>query len=170
MERLLNIIHYCFYLIDLKLHYLFNYINPFRLLYKIPFIKRRDERLGVSRDEILNNTYTDKNFGISIFVSGGILIALIFLLLFTISNIVIKILEIDLTFNKPVFIALGVLSYLLCFIFVFKKDKYLEYFKDFKKWTKIETKKNILLSILFVLIVISLFFIVLLGTGAPSHG
>lgn len=162
MERLLNIIHYCFYLIDIKLHFLSNYINPFRLLYKIPFIKKRDERLGISRDEVLNNTFTNKEFGISIFVSGGVLIALIFLLLFSISNIIIKLLEIDYTFNKSVFIALGIFSFLVCYIFVFRKDKYLVYFEEFEKCSKKEIRKNVLLSILFVLIMIALFFIIIL--------
>ena len=162
MEKLLNIIHYCFYLIDIKLHFLSNYINPFRLLYRIPFIKKRDERLGVNRDEILNNTFTNKDFGISIFISGGVLVTVIFLLLFSFSNITIRLLNFNYVFDKPVFIALGILSFLLCFIFVFRKDRYLKYFQKFEKWEKSEKRRNIIISILFVVVIILLFFLSIL--------
>ena len=159
MEKLFNIIHYCYYLIDSKIHLLSNYINPFRLLYKIPYLKRRDERLGVSRDEVLNNAFSNKEFGISIIVSGGVLIAFVFLLLFSILNYSISLLNIDFILTKPIFVSIGIISFLLCYVFVFRKDKYLKYFKEFNMWAKAKKRRNIIISVAITIMIIILFFL-----------
>ena len=54
-----------------KLHLLSNKINPFRLIHKLPFQKRRYQELGIDIDEEINKAFENKEFGlnmISIFI------------------------------------------------------------------------------------------------------
>ena len=159
MEKIVNKIHFCFYLIDTKLHSISNSFNPFRLLYKIPYIKKRDKKLGITRDEVLNNTFTDKQFGISIMVSGGVLIAFVFLLLFSIINYSIKLFSLDFILNKEIFISISILSFLICYFLVFRNDKYLKYFKEFKRWNETKKRRNVIKSVIVSLLLIIIFFI-----------
>ncbi len=43
IELWLNIVHYCIYKVDYRLHMLSNKLNPFLLLGKIPAVKKKYE-------------------------------------------------------------------------------------------------------------------------------
>jgi len=73
VETYLNIMHFCFYKGHYKLHLLANKINPFLLIHKLPFQKRRYEEMGIDIYKEIDRSFGDKRFGISITAAGGIL-------------------------------------------------------------------------------------------------
>lgn len=159
LEKLFNIVHYCIYLIDRKLHFWSNYINPFRLLLKIPYLKKRDEKLGVNRDEIFNEAWTNKESGIGIYISGGFLSCLVFFTIFSLVKYSATIADLEVEISKPLLISLGIISYLLCYILVFRNDKYLKYFDDFDKWNTTQRRINVAVSTIFIITILALFFL-----------
>jgi len=56
------------------------------------------------------------------------------------------------------FIIFSILSYLICEILVFKKDKYLTYFDEFEKWPRKTKRRNVLLSFGYLVGVVIFFF------------
>jgi hypothetical protein len=147
---------------DYKLHLLSNKINPFLLLFKLPFIKRQADKKGIDLIEVVNNTFGNKNFGLSTMISGGGIIGIVFLLLMSLSKILIELLNFNIGLNNYFFITLGLISIALCYYLVFQKDKYLDYFTEYEKWTRKEIKKYVWISFGFIIGVISLFFMSLL--------
>lgn len=73
IESYLNIVHYCLYKAEYRLHLLSNKVNPFWLLAKIPFIKKRHEKMGVDIHQEINKAWGDKSFGLSTVAAGGFL-------------------------------------------------------------------------------------------------
>ncbi|TJZ53595.1 hypothetical protein FAZ15_16300 [Sphingobacterium olei] len=152
IENYLNIIHYCLYKAEYRLHFLFNKINPAWLLMKIPFIKRRYEKMGVTRQSINrdnNNLWGDKRFGLSTVAAGGFLWGGLGLFFFS----VLMMLKVAISTVLIVGCALG--AGLICYAFVFRQDKYIKYFDKYEKWSKQEKRKYGWLtvgSILFVLL------------------
>lgn len=160
MEKILNIYHYCLYLTRYRLHLLVNRVNLFRLIHKLPMQKRKYEELGINIDKEVERAFSDKKFGLSILVSGGLLIAFIFLFIFSLLNYGISLINIDFRISKSIFISIGILSFSLCYVFVFRKDKYLCYFEKFDaSWGKSEKKRNIIYSVLISTGLIVLFFL-----------
>ena len=157
MEVWLNIIHYCIYKADYKLHLLSNKVNPFLLLGKIPAVKRKFEEQGTSQQEVGNKVWGDKRYGFSVMISGGGLTLLVFLLIWTAFLVLNDLVEYPISFSwQPFVICIG-LAYTTCHLLVFYKDQYLKYFKEFEKWTKSEKRKYGILSFVFVVGVITLF-------------
>ena len=161
MKRRLNILHFSLYLIENKLHSLFNKINPALLLFKIPSVKRRmKEKEGIENPtEWYDEFWTDKKNGFGLWFIGGWLIGIVALTFIGLGIITIKILSPELVLNKYFFILSGVISYLICYFLVFKNDQYLKYFKEFENWTISEKRIKTLSSIGFILSVIVLFFL-----------
>jgi len=165
MENSLNILHYCIYLVDCKSHFLSNKINPLLLLYKLPFAKRRFKKLGFEDPmEAYNSGFTDKNFGYSIMVSGGAMAGIVAIFLVSLYGILMNKLYDDYILSLNHFILFALLAYLICYLLVFKKDKYLIYFEKYETWTRFEKRKYVLLSLGFIVGVIIIFFISLLAT------
>ena len=164
MKRSLNILHFSLYLIETKLHSLFNKINPALLLFKIPSVKKRmKENEGIENPtEWYDNFWTDKKNGFGLWFIGGWLIGIVALTFIGLGIIAIKIITPELILNEYFFISSGIISYLICYFLVFKNDRYLKYFKEFENWTISEKRKNMLTSIGFILAVIVLFFLSLL--------
>ena len=160
MIRSLNILHYSLYLIENKLHSLFNKINPALLLFKIPSVKKRmKDKEGIENPtEWYDDFWTDKKNGFSLWFIGGWLIGIVFLVFIGLGIITIKILSPELTLSKYFFISSGIISYLICYFSVFKNDQYLKYFKEFENWTTNEKRIKTFTSIAFILSVIVLFF------------
>ena len=142
MKRSLNKLHYSIYIIETKLHFLFNKINPGLLLYKIPCIKKRmKDKYGIENTkEWLDDFWTNKKNGYSLGFVGGWLIGIIFLLLMSSVIFLGKTFSFNISFNDYHWWILGVISYAICYFIVFKKDKYLQYFDEFEKWTVLEKK------------------------------
>lgn len=158
MEDIINIFHYCIYLIDRKLHLLSNKINPFLLLYKIPYLKRKAKENGENLYEVYNETFISKDFGFNIMVAGGITVGVIFIFSIAFFQTTLFILNIKIQLNAIIFIFFALISFLICYFLIFRKDKYLSYIKKYEAWTKFKKRRNILLSIVFVAISVIFFF------------
>lgn len=133
MERFWNIIHYCTYKGDYKLHLLFNNINPVVLLLRIPFIKKFYSNKGVDVESNLNTAFKRPDFGLSSMRVGGLMYGLIFFFQLGIIEFFLGI-----TMIKPrgVFFIVTppfVISIIINNILLFKNDKYLKYFQEFDK-------------------------------------
>jgi hypothetical protein len=157
IEVTLNILHYCVFRAHYKLHLLANKVNPFWLLAELPFFKRRYEQLGVDIHKEVNIAFGDKNTGLSVMVAGGVLLAVLFFLFFGITNILMNLMSDNASLSSGYFIVFGVLSAIVCYFFVFKKDKYLLYFKKFEGWTKSESRKYGWISFIFIVGVLIMF-------------
>lgn len=134
IETYLNLIHFCFYKAHYRMHLLANKINPFRLIHKLPFQKKRYEELGIDINKEINRSFGDKKFGLSTMIAGGILwgmLGIFFLSLLILFNIMIYA-------TMPYVIVCCVLSGIVCYLFVFKDDKYLKYFDEFEKCSRLE--------------------------------
>jgi len=68
IENYLNILHFCFYRLHYKLHLFANKINPFNLIHKLPFQKRRYEELGIDIHKEIDKALRD-----SVYVGGAML-------------------------------------------------------------------------------------------------
>ena len=156
MENYLNILHYCFYKAHYKSHLLANKINPFRLLAETPFIKKRLEKKGILNiQNEINKAFGDKNFGLSTTIAGGILwgaIAIFFFSLLIVFNVFVYA-------TMPYIIACALLSGAICYFFVFRNDKYVEYFDKYEKWTNAEKRKNSWLTLASIVAIFLLFYL-----------
>lgn len=159
IELSLNILHYCIYSIHYKLHLLTNKVNPFTLIQKLPFLKRRYAELGIDDVQAeINKAFSDQRFGISVTVAGGLLVGTMFLLIMGTAQLAIRLMNLHIVFTAPYFIVFILIPSTACYFYVFKNDKYLKYFKEFETWPKAERRKNIYLSIGFIILVICIFW------------
>jgi hypothetical protein len=158
MERLWNIVHYFIYRADYKLHLLFNRINPFVLLFKLPHSKRNFEKSGVDPMDAFNKAFKRPDFGISKISAGGFINMLFFLLCLGLINCISGITQMRLNMKLYHFMLLVLISLVVNHFLLFKKKKYRTYFKEFEKMPEGERKKWALISFL-VVIGILLFFI-----------
>lgn len=141
VEFYLNIVHFCYYKAHYKLHLLANKVNPFRLLAEIPVVKRRLEDKGIKNiQKEIDTAFGDKKNGLSTTVVGGFLFVLLFFFFFGVFGLIRKLFTTE-YLETIHFIIFGVLSVVICYVFVFKKDKYIKYFDKFEKWNREEKRK-----------------------------
>lgn len=157
MENSLNILHYCIYKMDYKLRLLFNRVNPFMLIHKLPFQKKRYEKLGININKEMNKVFSNRRYGLSIIVAGGGVVSILFILLMAITLTLIKIANLDVRLSAIHFTFFVLVSWLVCHFLVFKADKYLSYFDEYESWTKTKKKKYAWSSLLFIIGVIGFF-------------
>lgn len=156
-EKHLNILHYCFYRMHYKMHIKFKKINPFRLIHKLPFQKRRYEKLGINIEHVVDNLFGDKRFGTSVTIAGGALWST--LSFWFISTSIILNAIINKSYISTIYFWIfGGLGFAITHIFVFRKDKYLKHFRVFDKWNKNELYKNCILTIIYLIATICFFF------------
>lgn len=157
MENYLNIIHFCFYKAHCKLHLFAKKINPFSLIHKFPFQKRRYRELGINIEEKIDIAFGDNIFGLSTTVAGGALwggIALLFISLLILLNV-------DISFLYVILCAF--ISAIISYIFVFKDDKYIKYFRKYGKWSRKE-KEGYAIMTTFVSVVVLFIFLLVIKT------
>ena len=158
MEFRLNVLHYCIYIVHYKLHLILNKINPVWLLAELPFLKKRYEKLGVNIYKEVNKAFDNRRYGLSMTIAGGLLFGIFFLFIMGLSLLVIRTVNLDIVFTPPYFIIFAFLAFTVCYFYVFKNDKYLKYFKEFDKWPRPQKRKNVYLSLAFIIIVLCVFF------------
>jgi len=158
MEKYLNILHYFIYEAYYSLHLFSNKLNPFRLIHRLPFQRRRYEKLGIDIEQEINKAFGDKENGLSIIVSGGAIVGIVFFLILALVILLKQLLNIDLTLEINHFVFIAILSIIPCYFSVFKNDRYLEHFKEYKKWSKTEKKKYRWISF-GLIVVVFIFFI-----------
>ncbi len=151
IELWLNIVHYCLYKADCKRHHLTNKVNPFVLLGRIPRVRRNLEEQGTTLLEVTDRIWTDKRYGFSITISGGGVVVFVAFLLWGLISTLFGFFEIYF-FIKPAYVFLyAVVSFIICHLAVFKKDKYILYFKKLDKQPKNKKWEYVLFTLLFVI-------------------
>lgn len=157
IELWLNIVHYCIYKADYKLHILANKLNPFLLIGKIPALKRKLEEEGTSLKDVGNKIWTNRRYGFGVMISGGALTIFLFFVLWAIFLMLNSLANYPLNFSWQPFVLCLVLSFFICHLLVFQNDKYINYFKEFDKQSSQKKRKHGLLSLAVVLGTIVLF-------------
>lgn len=159
MEKKFNAFVYCVYLMDVKLHYLSNKINPAVLLGRLPCVKIKYEKKGQNFLEEVNKVFTDKTNGISIIFALGLAIGLIGIILVSSFGIISKVFHLYEYVPGFYFVLFFGIAMLICYFISFRKNKYLDYFEKFEKWTVKEKRRNIIFSFLAIIAVIVYFFV-----------
>lgn len=159
MKHIFNAFVFCIYLMDVKLHYLSNKINPAGLLFYIPLIKKKFERKNQNPWDIYNKVYTDKTHGLSIVVALGLAIGLIGIILVSSFGIISKVFHLYEYVPGFYFVLFFGIAMLISYFISFRKNKYLEYFEKFEKWTVKEKRRNIIFSFFAIIAVIAYFFV-----------
>lgn len=150
-----NIFHYSLYRWEIYAGNIITY--PIREILRNESVKKRYAERGVENPEkIVFNTLNDPDNGVRVILAGAFTIALIFLLLFSGFNIIIGLLalKVDLKLNY-LFLMLGG-SILINYLLLFRNNRYMSYFKEFKKMPKIQKNKYGWLSFLAVLFILAL--------------
>lgn len=160
VEFYLNVFHYCIYKWHFRSHLFANKINPLRLIHKLPFQKKRYEKLGIDIDREVDKIFSDERFGISSAVSAAVLIIFLFFLLLAMTNGARLILRYNRSDTSVYYyLLLGSIALFITYIFVLKKDKYLFYFQSFKRWSRSQKTRYHILTLL-VLSTIGFLYIV----------
>jgi hypothetical protein len=160
IEFVLNAVYYFIFKADCRTHKYLNKINPFMLLNKLPFQKRKYEREGININQELNRAFNDPQYGISSIRSGAIMTFLSGFVGFSIYCIITSLNKDYLPISY--FFVLLLLFASWNYFGVFFKDKYLNYFKIFearpvqwkKKWALITV---FLVSLDILLVIISVY-------------
>ena len=162
LKSKINTLYFCLYLIERKMHFAFNKINVFLLLYKVPFVKRRmKKKYGIENPlEYYNDFFLNKEYGFSQRFIFGAFYAITLTILLTLCIISNKLFELNLGFETYYIIILGVIAYVISHFLVFKNDTYLDYFEKFEKWSLNKKRVNVFLSFIFIILV----FLSLIGS------
>jgi hypothetical protein len=142
MEKVWNIVHYFVYRADYRFtYYFYKYTGVFKL-YSLPFVKKRFEKANIKDPAAGLMNVWGKYDGLSS-ITAGILMGLLPFILFLGLHFFYFIIfyrnglpkfEV---FIYPMFVY-GAISFLISHFLLFRKDKYLKYFKEFdekpRKW------------------------------------
>ncbi len=158
MERFWNIVHYFVYRGFYKLHLWFNYINPVRWILLIPALRRFYAKKGIDIIEEGEKAFKRPDIGISSIWAGGFMGAFVLFVCFGSVLYVFGIFKIDYTITLVQFLFILAIPFIVNHYLLFKKKKYLKYFKEFEKMPREEKKKWAWISFA-VIIGIILFFI-----------
>lgn len=133
MKLFWNIVHYFAYRADYRAHRLFNRINPFLLIHKLPFQKRLYERKGIDIYSDMDAAFRNTRDGISILRAGGFMFVLSFLLGVVCFCLAQSIFNQGGYFPGYLMIVFSLPFAWWTFVSVIYKRKYLEYFEQFEK-------------------------------------
>lgn len=154
MERFWNIVHYFVYKADYRRHLLFNKINPVLFFYRLSFAKKHFEKRGINPVTELNKAYRRPDIGLSSIWAGGFMYIFVFLICFGVVNLYSAALQKELNLQLYHFIAIIIVSIVVNYFLLFRRDKYLGYFKEFEKMEKTEKKKWAWISLGVILIIL----------------
>lgn len=98
--------------------------------------------------------YERPDIGVSSIYSGGWMYGLAFFMLFGLGNFILSFLPMEITYNFYHFIFFFFISFVFNYYFLFRDDKYLDYFKKINKMEKKEKLKWAWLTFIFVMVVI----------------
>ncbi len=155
LKSKINALYFCLYLTERTMHFAFNKINIFLLLYKIPFIKRRmKNKYGIENPlEYYNDFFLNKEYGFSQRFVFGAFFGIILVILLTFCILTNKLFQLNLDFENYYLIILGIIAYMVSNLLVYKNDTYLDYFENFEKWSLSRKRVNVFLSFIFIILV-----------------
>jgi virulence family protein len=150
MEKIWNYTFYFVYRTDYKLHLLFNKINPFRLLFKLPHSKRQFAKLKVDPMEAVNEAFKRPDIGISSIRATGAMYVMFFFICLSLINMICASLHIVYYLKLSHLFILIAIALITNYFLLFRHDKYLAYFKDVEKMSKPKKKKWAIISLIVV--------------------
>jgi hypothetical protein len=153
LKSKINALYFCLYLTERTMHFAFNKINIFLLLYKIPFIKRRmKNKYRIENPlEYYNDFFLNKEYGFSQRFVFGAFFGIILVILLTFCILTNKLFQLNLDFENYYLIILGIIAYMVSNLLVYKNDTYLDYFEIFEKWSLSRKRVNVFLSFIFII-------------------
>lgn len=166
IEWFWNIIYYNVYIFDSKCRKLFNYFNPFYLINKMSIVKKHHAKQGIYdmnkfAERILNNPRSGLSSIWSGSFMGGLLVFIGIGLLNIIEIIAGRSLIRDVTNSSIHFIIFFVIllgpTILINNHLLFRKDKFLTYFKEFEVMPKKKKSAYGLVSLVVIIFIFSFF-------------
>ncbi len=163
IEWFWSMVYYNVYRFDSKCRKLFNYLNPFYLLNNIPAVKRYHSKNGVDdMNKFANRLLSNPKTGMSSIWAGSFMGGLLVAIGYSFFNILQKILGRSLietvwkdSFHFVIYlIILTAPSAIINWYLLFRKDKYLNYFKEFETMSN---KKKSVYGWLTLLVVVLIF-------------
>jgi hypothetical protein len=133
LERFWNIIYYFSYRSHYRFHLLFNKINPVALVYKLPFAKRHFEKMGIDPVTEVNKAFRDPKSGVSTLFADGVVIVSVFVSCVAVLFLWIGYFEPKSWLTSYHFVGCMAFSFVFNYALVWRRDKYLKYFKKFEK-------------------------------------
>jgi glucan phosphoethanolaminetransferase (alkaline phosphatase superfamily) len=117
-----------------------NKINPFKLIHRLPYLKRLYEKQGINIRNSIDEAFKRPDIGLSSIWAGGFMYILVFFMcLGTLIFFSVIIQKDFLKFYN--FIILLIITLLVNHFLLFKRNKYLKYFKEFEEMPKNVKKK-----------------------------
>lgn len=144
IEWFWNLLHYNLYRLDIKASRIFNYLNPIYWINKIPKIRKHYLKHGIDdMNEFMQETFENSKNGSSTIVAGGAMGVLIIFIEVSILNITSGILKYPL-YDKEWTISIEIIALIILILpamllnnfLLFRKDKYLVYFREFAQLPK----------------------------------
>ena len=129
---LVNAYFYCLYKIDYSIRLGLNNINPIMYLHNLPSVKKKFAAKNIDSKLMIKNIYINKQYGLSVNSAGAGLYFTAFLCLDTFFKLLIQ----NFHFNFIYYFVIGILTAMVNYFFVFRNDKYLEYFSEFENWSR----------------------------------
>ncbi|MCC8147078.1 MAG: hypothetical protein LIO93_11745, partial [Bacteroidales bacterium] len=122
-------------------------------------------------EEMLNKIYEDKETGFSSIFSGGVTIGIMGIIFMGIINIISGLFKLDLDFLPPLlyFIIIFLPAYYATHMLVFRKDKYVKYFYEFEKKSRIWKRSWAWISLAFLITSIAFFYASMVIRGHLVH-
>ena len=158
VEFYINVVHYCIFKFLYKLQMIMNKINPFMYLEKIPRIKRNFEKHGTSLTEVVNKTWLDEERGFNIMYPTAVVTFILYLIISCIFLFIYDFFSLETFFTWEIVAIISVIPAYLIYHFAIDKDqKYILYFRRFKKKTKNIKRGYAIFS--FLIILISIFML-----------
>lgn len=146
-----------------KIHDLFNKVFPLQqLLYKIPSIKRKWEKEGITPQEHDNRLFKDKDIGINVLDAGGVVMFIVASFIYNPIIFILKCFNPKIYFNVYFLIGSLILAWLIIDLYITRKKIYLEYFARYEQWTEVTKRKNGIIALFTILASVALFFLVIL--------
>lgn len=158
-----NLIHYNMYVFYQKAHLMFNLINPFRRLYNIRYIKEYMSRRGVKDlNKLIDNAYSNPRTGISILWAGIFMGGILIIVEYSFFNLIQIFIGKSLvqyiwnnSLNKILFaILLLIPAGLVNYFIIFRKNRYIEYFNEFKNIPRGQSIKNGWICFAFIIFIL----------------
>ncbi|MEO6455708.1 MAG: hypothetical protein ABIN97_16625 [Ginsengibacter sp.] len=159
IEIVWNIVHYFVWKADYKAHLIFNKINPFMVIHKLPFQKKMYERRGINIYDEMNQAFKEPKGGLSSIRAGGFMYILSYIISLAFFCL-IQATKNTAYLSNAVMILISILFGVLNYFLLFYKNKYLDYFKEFnlklsnwkRKWSWLSF---LIIVVIFFLLVVS---------------
>lgn len=159
MKNGINALHYCIYITFCTIRQCSKKINPFVYLLRLPPLERRQRKLGIDIEQVVDRVFADPRFGFIIVYADAAIVGVLFLLLMSAVLLLHKLPFIEQALQPVHFLVVAIASYVICYFHVFKNDESLRYFSRFQNWPRRKQVVYQLLSIMFIIFVVALFFL-----------